>query len=211
MTCLPYYGYPDAEFLWNFYFNGVLMPKWGACWGLAEVTRYLEPDKSWDNDVGHRDIYVISCCLHHVGVPESAEADQFIYAVQEVLCILIGQRETVMKSIQTSSIPSGAEEIYQGLVSASMQMRRLAREQRRAFWTSGYEADRLRLVERMDRAWLPLSDPRHEEPPHLKRIAGEFARLIKDQESRLHRLAQSGHFNKGASLKTFRSGKSKNL
>ena len=74
------------------------MPKWGACWGLAEVSRFLEPDKHWDNDVGHRDIYLIECRIDHVGVPESADPDLLIYAVQEVLCVLLGQRDAVMES-----------------------------------------------------------------------------------------------------------------
>ena len=172
------------------------MPKWGACWGLAEVSRLLEPDKDWDNDVGHRDIYLIECRIDHVGVPESADPDLFIYAVQEVLCVLLGQRDAVMESLRTSSEPCDAEEVYEGLVSAALQMRRLTSGQRMAFWTSGYEADRLRLVESMELALLPASDPRHAPPPHLRRFAGELAWRIKDQTSKLHSLAQSGQFHK---------------
>jgi hypothetical protein len=52
MTSTTDNPYPDEEFPWNFYFNGVLMPKWGACWSLASVSRFLTPEKSWDNDVG---------------------------------------------------------------------------------------------------------------------------------------------------------------
>ncbi len=196
MTPIPDSQYPDAEFPWSFYFNGVLMPKWGACWGLAEVSRLLEPDKHWDNDVGHRDIYLIECRIDHVGVPESADPDLFIYAVQEVLCVLLGQRDAVMESLRTSSVPCDADEVYEGLVSAALQMRRLTSGQRMAFWTSGYEADRLRLVESMALAQLPASDPRHAPPPHLRRFAGELAWRIKDQTSKLHSLAQSGQFPK---------------
>ena len=196
MTPIPNSPYPDDEFPWNFYFNGVLMPKWGACWGFVELTRFLEPDKHWDNDVGPREIYLIECQIDHVGVPESADPDLFIYAVQEVLCILLAQREAVMESLRTSSVSCNADELYEGLVSAAIQMRRLTSEQRMAFWTSGYEADRLRLVESMEHARLPTSDPRHASPPHLRRYAGELAWRIKDQESKLHSLAQSGQFHK---------------
>lgn len=196
MTLIPDCHYPDEEFPWNFYFNGVLMPKWGACWGLADVSRFLEPDKHWDNDVGLRDIYLIESRIDHVGVPESADANLFIYAVQEVLCILLGEREAVMESLRTNSGSSGVDEIYQGLVSTALRMRRLAGDQRIAFWTSGYEADRLRLLERMELAQLPDSDPRHELPPHLRRVAIELARCIKDQKSKLHGLAQSGQLHK---------------
>ncbi|MBI4557763.1 MAG: hypothetical protein HY706_09275 [Candidatus Hydrogenedentes bacterium] len=172
------------------------MPKWGACWGLADVSRFWEPDKHWDNDVGHRDVYLIACRIDHVGVSESADPDLLIYAVQEVLCILLAHRDAVMESLRASSVSSDADEVYQGLVSAALQMRALTSEQRMAFWTSGYEADRLRLVKKMELARLPASDPRHSPPPHLRRFAGELAWLIKDQEAKLHRLAQSGQFHK---------------
>lgn len=172
------------------------MPKWGACWGLAEVSRFLEPDMQWDNHVGHRDVYLIECRIDHVGVPESADPDLFTYAVQEVLCVLLAQREAVKESLRTSSVPVDADEVYAGLVSAALLMRRLTREQRMAFWTSGYDADRLRLLETMELARLPATDPRHVPPPHLRRFAGELAGRIKDQESKLHSLAQSGQFHK---------------
>jgi hypothetical protein len=147
--------------------------------------------------VGHRDIYIINCEIDHLGAPESADPDVFIYAAQEMLCILLAQNMAVMGSLRSGSFSSQADEIYQGLISAALQMRSLASEQRMAFWTSGYEADRLRLVERMERARMPESDPRHEQSPHLSRLASEARSLIKLQESTLHRLAQSGRFPKG--------------
>jgi len=196
MNHTPDNPYPDDEFPWNFYFNGVLMPKWSACWGLAQITEFLKPAEHWDNDVGDRDIYLTYCRFDHVGVPESAEPDLVIYVIQEVLCILLGHRESVMESIQKSSVKCNADEVYQGLVSGALQMRRLASEQRLAFWTSGYEEDRLRLLQSMERAQLPLSHPGYEAAPHQRRIAGALAWCIKDQRSRLHGLAQSGKFDK---------------
>jgi hypothetical protein len=196
MTTLPDSPYPHTEFPWNFYFNGVVMPKWGACWALAKVSRFLHPDQQWDHDVGHRDIHLIECRIDHVGVLESADPDLFIYAVQEILCILLGEREVVIESLRACSVPCDADEAYQGLVSAALQIRRLTIEQRMAFWTSGYEADRLRLVENIELARLPASDPRHVAPPHLRRFADEVAWRIKDQTAKLHGLAQSGQFHK---------------
>jgi hypothetical protein len=196
MMPIPDSQYPDEEFPWNFYYNGVLMPKWGACWGLAGVSRFLEPDKHWDNDVGHRDVCLIECRIDHVGVPESADPGLLIYAVQEVLCILLAHRDAVMETLRASSVSSDADEVYKGLVSAALRMRGLTSEQRMAFWTSGYEADRLRLVESMEFARLPASDQRHSPPPHLKRFTSELAWLIKGQEAKLHSLAQSGQFHK---------------
>lgn len=196
MNRTPDNPYPDEEFPWNFYFNGVLMPKGSACWGLALVTEFLKPEEHWDEDVGDRDIYIIYCRIDHVGVPESAEPDRFIYALQGVLCILLGHREKVLESIRTSSQVGNADEVYQGLVSGALQMRRLASEQRLAFWTSGYEEDRLRLLQSIERAQLPSSHPDYEAAPHQRQIADELARRIENQRATLHSLAQSGRFEK---------------
>lgn len=164
----------------------------GACCGVS----FPGSGQVLDNDVGHRDVYLIACRIDHVGVPESADPDLFIYAVQEVLCVLLGQRAAVMESLRTSSVVCDADEIYEGLVSAALEMRRLTSEQRMAFWISGYEADRLWLVESMELARLPSSDPRHAPPPHLRHFASELASRIKGQTSMLHGLAQSGQFDK---------------
>jgi hypothetical protein len=172
------------------------MPKWGACWGFAEMSRFLEPDQHWDNDVGPRDIYLIECRIDHLGGAESADADLFIYAVQEVLCVLLSQRDAVMESIRKSCVSHEASELYEALVSTAIQMRQLTIEQRMAFWTSGYEADRLRLVETMKLAQLPVSDPRHLPPPHLTQLALQLKSCTQNQASRLHSLAQSGQFPK---------------
>ena len=86
--------YPDSEFPWNFYFNGELMPKWGACWGLVPISDFIDFQKDWDQEVGHKDIYIIYCHLGKVGTVDSADPDVFVYAVQEVLGILLGKRKT---------------------------------------------------------------------------------------------------------------------
>ncbi len=79
--------YPDENFPWSFYFNGELMPKWGACWGLAAVASFLQIPEN----VGHHAVYDVYCGIDHVGIVESADPEAFIYAVQEVLYILLSQ------------------------------------------------------------------------------------------------------------------------
>src|SRR4051794_938256 len=91
--------YPDQDFPWSFYFNGEVMPKWGACWGMARVASFLQPEKNANQDVEHRDAYIISGQIDHVGVVESADPDVFIYAVQEVLLILLDQRASILASL----------------------------------------------------------------------------------------------------------------
>lgn len=188
--------YPEKEFPWNFYFNGVLMPKWSACWALAGVTEFLKPEESWDADVGDRDIYIVSCRIDHVGVSESAEPDRFVYAVQGVLCILLEHRQKVMGALRTGTQASHADEVYRGLISGALQMRKLASEHQMAFWISGYEEDRLRLVRCMERAQLPPSHPDHEAAPHLRQAREDLTRRINNQRTKLHRLAQAGEVEK---------------
>jgi hypothetical protein len=91
--------YPKSDFPWSFYFNGEVMPKWGACWGMAQVANFLQLERDADKDLGHRDVYIIYCQIDHVGIVESADPDVFIYAVQEVLHILLSQRDTVFASL----------------------------------------------------------------------------------------------------------------
>ncbi|MDB5336228.1 MAG: hypothetical protein JWN70_1847 [Planctomycetaceae bacterium] len=183
--------YPDKDLPWNFYFNGEVMPKWGACWGMARVASFLQPGRNADQDVGHRDIYITYCQIDHVGSVESADPDVFIYAVQEVLHIFLSQRESILATLGEQS-----PDVYSGLVEAALRMRELAVERRCAFWTSGYEADRVRLVEVMRRCQLPSDSPEFTLPPHVQRLRRRLQAAREEQVRRLHQLAQSGQFDK---------------
>ncbi len=187
-------SYPDSDFPWHFYFNGQLMPKWGSLWGMLG-SKFLNPEKDWDEVLGHRDVMLISFRMDHVGQVESADPTAFIYAAQEMLMILLSQRDEVMMHLQDDNrYPS--IELYEGLVAAAFQMRRLAAEQHMAFWLSGYEADRERLVEAMECSRLPADNPRFKPAPHLDLVARRAALNLGLQSQKLHKLAQSGSFKK---------------
>ncbi len=129
--------YPEKDFPWTFYFNGVAMPKWGACWPSFKP----EMQANWDWDVGPRDFYVISCKIDHVGKVESASPHVFLYAVQELLCVLFTEREGVLERIRNWKHPQAKpQEVYQGLVDAAFAMRERTQKDGVAFWISGYEA-----------------------------------------------------------------------
>lgn len=182
--------YPDKDFPWSFYFNGEVMPKWGACWGLAQITSFLHSD--WDaGDLTHRDIYIIDCQIDHVGSVESADPGVFIYAIQEVLHILLSQRPSILASLGDQSA-----EVYSGLVEAAFRMRELAEQRGCAFWTSGYEADRIRLLDVMRRCQLPPDSPDFTLPPHIQHLRNALQIQCAAQIRRLHQLAQSGDFDK---------------
>ena len=183
--------YADDGFPWNFYFNDDIMPKWGASWGLAHIVRFLHPE----DNAGDRDVYDVYCSIDHTGVVESAEPDAFIFAVQEVLHILLSQREAIFSALAGQSYGK-PNEIYSGLVEAALRMRELAVTQCRALWTSGYESDRERLVDVMRRCELPSTSPEHSVPPHIQRIRRDLQLRREAQVRRLHQLAQSGQLDK---------------
>jgi hypothetical protein len=189
--------YPDNDFPWTFYFNGVALPKWGACWAMAGVGSFNDPN--WERDVGPRDIYILECRIDHVGVVESADPDIFRYVAQEVLCILLDKRDAVFEKLRltaklerSGSFPADPDEIYQGLLEAAFQMRELTIRDRRAFWTNGYESDRLRLIEALRLASLPPDRPDYAPPPHVRSPRGSLESLWREQAKTLHRVASSG-------------------
>ncbi len=182
--------YSDDDFPWNFYFNGEVMPKWGACWGSAGVASFLKGEWS-AGDLTHRDIYIICCQIDHVGTIESADSGVFIYAIQEVLQILLSQRASILGNLKDQP-----PDVYSGLVEAAFRMRELVEQEGRAFWTSGYEADRVRLVDVMRRCQWPPEVSKPLAPPHLQRLQTAVEAECGAQVRRLHQLAQSGEFDK---------------
>lgn len=183
--------YPEKEFPWNFYFNGEIMPKWGACWGMAHVASFLQPERDADQYIGHRDAYITYCQIDHVGIVESADPDVFIYTIQEVLHIFLSRRDAILAYLAGQS-----SDVYSGMVEAAFRMRELSIQGRCAFWTSGYEDDRVRLIETMRRCRLSPDSPEFMLPPHVQRLRCELQSVREEQVRRLHVLAQSGQLDK---------------
>jgi hypothetical protein len=183
--------YPDKDFPWTFYFNGVIMPKWGACWPDFTAGDH----RNWDWEIGPRDFYIIRCKIDHVGKIESANAHAFLYAVQELLCLLFTEKAFVSKHCralaQQSGTPEETETIYESLVEAAFQMRECTLKDGIAMWTSGYEADRLSLVDAMRRAALPAKNPEHRPPPHIADRQRGLESLWKTQIKTLHQAGSS--------------------
>jgi hypothetical protein len=170
--------YSEQDFPWTFYFNGVTMPKWGANWPAYGPGNF----EDWDWEIGPRDLYLIRRKIDLVGSIESANAHAFLYAVQEVLCMLFTERENVLKDIQRwAAGRAEPREVYDGLVEAAFKMRELTRRDSQAIWISGYEADRLRLIEAMRRASLAQEHPDFLAAPHIKARTAHLQRLWRDQ------------------------------
>ena len=184
-------GYPESDFPWNFYFNGELMPKWGACWAMGRVGEYLWMERDAGEEFGHRAVYGISCQIDHVGIVESADPDVFIVVIQEVLHILLKNRDEILAGISDEP-----PELHGNLVAAAFRMRELVMEHGCAFWSTGYEQDRARLLEVMRRCRLPLDSPEFMVPPHVGWRRFELKSARERQARELHRLAQSGRLDK---------------
>ena len=158
---------------------------------MARVASFLQPERDTGEAVGHRDAYIIYCQIDHVGVSESADPDVFIYAIQEVLHILLSQRASILASLSDQS-----PDVYADLVETAFRMRDLVDQRRCAFWTSGYEADRMRLVEVMRRCQLSSDSSEFTLPPHIQRLRSAVKFERDAQVRRLHQLAQSGEFDR---------------
>jgi hypothetical protein len=182
--------YDQKDFPWTFYFNGMPMPKWGAQWPWSGS----EEHRNWDQDIGPRDFYIIRCKIDHVGKVESASPHVFLYAVQELLCLLFTERDGVMELIRKCHYPdTEPKEVYDGLVEAAFEMRALTQRDRVAFWASGYQDDQMRLMEAMRRAGLPSDDPGFVAAPHVKKRQAELQRHWKQQVKILHGAASAGN------------------
>lgn len=185
---MPSYEPPD------FHFNGRLMPKWGACWSLAGISGFLKDRDHWDQDFGHRDVWIVECRIDHVGIVESADPGLFVYVVQEVLLILSRHSAKILGTLTNRVTDSPL--VYRNLVEAAFEMRRLTLESGLAFWSSGGEEDRLRCVEWMEQSRLPEGNARHRKPPHVLSEESSLAGLRQVQAKELHRLAQEGRFDR---------------
>jgi hypothetical protein len=185
---IPTDRYPDADFPWTFYFNGHPMPRWAACWGLARIRSFLQIEEQLDQEVNHTEVYIVACCVDHVGRVESEDPDVFLYAIQEVLIILLRDRETVQKHLSESPDYNGPA-IYEDLLEGAFLMRELVLVDRRAFWTSGYEEDRQRLVQTMDTCASVQPGVDAQMAPHAKRRRSQLELLTTGQLRELRKLS----------------------
>ena len=178
----------------NFYFNGEQMPAWGASWSLARLPEFLRGSDSWDEDFGHRDVWITYCKIDQVETVESSDPCVFSYVIQEVAILLLQHSEQILSSMK-DDVENPAE-VHRQMVDASFAMRRSVAEKGCAFWCSGGEDDRRRCVDWMERSQLPANDPRYLAPPHVTSEKSSLDLLLKLQAKTLHRLAQEGRFDR---------------
>ena len=184
----PAESYDDAFFPYTFYFNGRALPRWAANWSLGGIQDHLTLKDKLDQEVNHTEIFIVSCRIDHVGTVESEDPDVFLYSIQEVLLILLRERDAVQDHLR-ESLDDADPAIYDGLLEGAFLMRELVLKERRAFWTSGYEEDRLRLLATMDACAPARPVTQAQLPPHLKRRKRHLESLTSGQLSEFRKLS----------------------
>jgi len=188
--------YPESDFPYTFYFNGEPLPKWSACWMMARVLEFLDTADYWSERLSYERIWDIYCRIDHVGGPESADPEIFLFTIQEILLVLLKKRSRVLRKLNMFKKDAPPEEIYQNLVAAAFRMRELVLEQNRAFWLSGYPADQARLLDTMRCCALPVDHPEYRLAPHLSHYRSDMDFDLGLQLKEFHRLAQSSRLDK---------------
>lgn len=147
--------YPESDFPWQLYFQGITMPKWSNCWLPVDDSRV---DEYVDRVHGRID---------HVGVVESEEADVFLIAAQQMLLQAIDRKQEFMEDPRCSR--DEMETVYNGLISGLQEMIAICENEKIVFWISGYESDREKILDALKRFRLGNQHPEYFEPPHIKR------------------------------------------
>jgi hypothetical protein len=174
--------YPDSDFPYTLFFQGVAMPQWANCWGFVKL-----PESSADWFVDR-----IWGRIDHVGIVESEEAGIFTIAAQQVLCAMLESPDDCLQYEETAEgAPRLRTPVYAGIIGGLRQMIELAESEEVVFWTSGYvrDADRLREALGKYRAGELT-------PPHRIKGRQEIEQQIWTQRRELRRLAQSGRAEK---------------
>ncbi|RYD85087.1 MAG: hypothetical protein EOP84_03585 [Verrucomicrobiaceae bacterium] len=179
--------YPSCDSPWHFYFNGVELPKWSSSWCAAPLLERVRLSmEDWDERIGWSDFWILYCRIDHVGIIESEDPLCFCVCAAVLLKVLLAEETSILSELIpfAQEQKTTAEEVYSNLRDALLQMLELTTHDRIAFWTTGYEPDRLRLVEAVRRHNLPASHSEYLEAPHVVRDREEalwrFTRLRED-------------------------------
>lgn len=196
------YHWIDIDVPFPFFFNGEELPRWSPHWHLCSIGDFLnnftdDPESGWDEFVGFRHIWHLQCRIDHVGSIESEDPIIFHVCAQEVLRVMLLNRAKIIESIRSCDTDDvAADDVFLQIVEGLAKMLELCLRDSCAFWTSGYEEDCKRVLDRMRRSKLPRGHPEFVQCPHQQQRSSELVLRAGFQLSGLRALAQNGSLDK---------------
>jgi hypothetical protein len=191
--------YPKSDFPWNFYFNGEAMPRWANCWNACDMCRLVSAEiDEWDIRITSQDLFILGCRIDLVGTTTSEDPLRFRVLALTLFKIMTTAETAIRESISKWSRDWNAkpDEVYQGIHEGLFKMIQLNARDGLAFWRSGYEADRVELLEAMSCAQLPREHPDYHEPGYLLRDRIDGQRIYERMRKELVHLIPTSHLQK---------------
>jgi hypothetical protein len=216
-TNTPAPEYPESDYPWTFYFNGVEMPRFANCWGecnagklMHDFCRRCWPDpEEFDAALEENRFFQIEARIDHGGTIESFDPLEFrMVSLRLLLCLLIDEEQVVAHLTEHFPSLGRPADVFRGVCDGIFKMNQLVAQDGIAFWSAGYKADGERLREAIRRHRLPPGHADYLEAPHLERtrrndkITIEFLRkdvlklvqkmkLSKDMRSKIHNIPRA--------------------
>jgi hypothetical protein len=186
--------HPHTDFPFTMYFNGQPMPKWAQCWYASNILALAGPELTKWDDIGYfqNRAWQLQCRLDHTGSIESEDSLWFRSFALQFALTFVKHQSAICDSLRTFAqrYDVTAEDIADGIKASLWKMIELASDDRLAFWTVGYESDRIYLMEAMRRLRLSPEDPNYFPAPHLEYERSEakirWGILKKEAIARIH-------------------------
>ena len=190
----------DAPYL--FFFNSEQLSRWAGQWHLCSLGEFLndfidDPESGWDEFVGYQHIWHLQCRINHEGSIDSEDPTIFHVCAQEVLRVMLLNQDRIIESIKSNIEEDiSAQDVFIQIVTGVAEMIKLCDEYGCAFWASGHESDRQRVVDWMRWCELPSDHTDFQVAPHIQQRRSEQASRASFQLSDLRSLAQNGLLDK---------------
>lgn len=188
----------DLDWPWTLYFNGEAVPRWTNCWNLCQLpdsSSELFTEHTWIVDYSD---FVRLCNRMDLAHTIDSE-DPVVFRIQSLSLLVLLLRHVT--HIQAALAPFAAEmgttvnTIIEGIRDGVAMMHHLTVRDRFAFWTVGYEGDRVELVEAISHSH-PTPPEDCVAPPHIRERNRGAEDRIHSLRCELLDLLQAGHYPK---------------
>ena len=188
----------DLDWPWSLYFNGEAVTRWGNCWNLCELpesSSELFNNHTWIADYSD---FVRLC--HRMDLAHTIDSeDPVVFRILSLsILVLMLRRETEVRvalAPLAEEVGTTASIIFDGIRDGVAMMHRLTVRDQFAFWTAGYEEDRLELVEEIIQS-RPTPRVENIAPPHIRERNRGAEDRIHSLRCELLDLLRVGHYPK---------------